>query len=286
MTSARTLLALALALAAVVYLPSAPALAAEAAAAVVHVMPGELHKCTQALEAEAEAAATSAWPGAVRTVRCVLGPGVFRDHIEHFGSGRLEVVGSGGGTTVMEGSVPVTGVSWALARLPHLNTTNHSHVYSAKLPPALRIPNIEQAFVDGGWISEARFPNTDLDKVLSLNSWAFCGKGTYHGYCEDRPDKWSDLKAHNVNWTGALATLSIGGRYTTYTRRVTSHTRSGFQFDGQLGPGPGSAKSEKPGGRYWLSGKLGMLQVVARVPHPAPLHWFRSRLVLICCPAR
>ena len=64
--------------------------------------------------------------------------------------------------------------------------------------------------------------------MLKESSWGFCGKGTYHGYCKDRPDAWSDLGAQHVDWFGALATLSIGGRYTTYTRTVTSHTKAGF----------------------------------------------------------
>ena len=202
----RALQALALALAAVMHLPCARTLAA-ATVAVVRVRPGELHLCSRALEAEAQDGARA------RTVRCVLGPGTYRDRIEHFGSGRLEVVGSGGGATVMEGSTPVTGagVSWVPAHLPHLNTTN-SLVWSAKLPPPLRIPNVQQAFVDGGWISEARFPNTNLDKVLSLNSWAFCGKGTYHGFCKDRPDRYARLAGTMSRGRACQAHHSLAGR--------------------------------------------------------------------------
>ena len=114
---------------------------------------------------------------------------------------------------------------------------------------------------------QARFPNTNIDKVLDIHSWAFCGKGSTRGTCVDRPDKWSNLSATAVNWTGALATLSLGGRYATYTRTVLHHTigTSRFNYDGNLGPGPGS-KHTGVGNRYWLSGKLAALD--------SPGEWF------------
>lgn len=56
-------------------------------------------------------------------------------------------------------------------------------IFKATLPAALQIKNIQQAFVDGSWISEARYPDTDLANVLKEASWwGFCGKGSARGY--------------------------------------------------------------------------------------------------------
>ena len=59
-------------------------------------------------------------------------------------------------------------------------------IFKASLPPSLRIRNIQQAFVDGSWIPEARYPNSNLGKILHPTSWGFCGKGSAHGKCKDR----------------------------------------------------------------------------------------------------
>ena len=50
------------------------------------------------------------------------------------------------------------------------------------------------------------------------------------------------LAATGIDWTGALATLNVGDRFTTYTRTVRNHTRgsSTFGYDGRMGPGPGA----------------------------------------------
>jgi hypothetical protein len=146
---------------------------------VVRVTPGELHKCSAAAAAQDGATQHST------SVRCELGVGVYRDHLEHVGSTAggvpIEIVGAGTTQTVMEGTVPVRGVQWI-----NYHTTNKSHIYTASLPPSLQIPNIQQAFVDGEWISEARYPDTSLHRLFEETSWGFCGKGTYHGFCEDR----------------------------------------------------------------------------------------------------
>ena len=211
------------------------------------VGPGELHRCaTAALQAEVSGGVT-----------CQLLPGVYRESLEILsGTGPLEIVGAGPGLTELRGDAPLSGLDWTLS--PRHNSGG---IYWATLPPGeLRTPGVQQAFLDDEWLPEARYPNTDIHKVLKLTSWGFCGKGSAHGYCKDRPDAWSDLAKQHVNWTGALATLSLGTRYATWTRRVTQHTKSSFHYyPGSLGPGPGTADAAKPGGRYFLSGVLGAL---------------------------
>ena len=148
--------------------------------------------------------------------------GVYHESLEYTGSAPLEIVGAGQGRTVLRGDDQLTGLTW----LPSPKLNFSTGIYFATLPPQQRIAGVQQAFLDGTWIPEARYPNTNLDKMLKpqRTSWGDCGEGSKHGYCVDRPDAWSKLPA-GVNWTGALATLSLGARYATWTRRVTDHGR-------------------------------------------------------------
>ena len=243
---------------------------------IVSVRPGQLHRCAAAArmsEAEGDDPATT---------RCVLGPGVYRESLEYSGPAPLEIVGAGPGLTELRGDAPMAGLAWAPHPRPDLK--HNGSIYSAALPAGpLRTAGVEQAFIDGEWLPEARYPNTNLRKVLKLTSWGDCGKGSSHGYCKDRPDAWSSLSSQHVDWTGALATLSLGGRYATWTRRVTGHGRGWFEYAGALGPGPGSKGSAKPGGRYFLSGVLGALDSPGQRPRPPlllpqPTHHPRLRL--------
>jgi hypothetical protein len=234
--------------------------AASAGVNVVHVSPGHLHRCAAAAAAAQRAADTSGG-GRVATTRCVLSAGTYRDeHVEFTSGGApLEIVGAGGPDgTVLRGDVILAGLSWQLSPLH-----NGSGIYFASLPPGrMRTPGVRQAFIDDEWLPEARYPNTNVHKVLKLTSWGDCGKGSEHGYCKDRPDAWSSLAREHVNWTGALATLSLGGRYATWTRKVSHHGRGWFSYyPASLGPGPGSKGAAKPGGRYFLS--------VFRPPEPS-----------------
>ena len=219
--------------------------------ATVHVRPGGLHECATAAR-RAESLATN---GQAETTRCMLAAGVYRETLQYVGTAPIEIIGAGQGLTVMRGDAPLTGLGWTLS--PRLNGS----IYYTTLPPGeLRTPGVQQAFIGDDWLPEARYPNTNMDKVLKLTSWGFCGKGSEHGYCKDRPDRWSDLSKEHVDWTGALVTLSLGAHYATWTRRVTKHTRGAFHYyPGGLGPGPGTAGAAKPGGRYFLSGVLGAL---------------------------
>ena len=191
--------------------------------------------------------------------RCVLAPGVYRDSIEFNGPGSLSIEGSGAGV-VMDGTTPIDGVTWSV---------HNGSIFKALLPPALQIKNVQQAFIDGSWISEARFPNTNLDKILRVKgaTWADCGKGSAKGKCVDRPDTWSDLAKTGVDWTGALLTINTGRRYAAWTRRVRGHSAGSgtFHYDPDLGPGPGDAGSWV-NGKYFLTGKLEGLD--------APGEWF------------
>ena len=161
-------------------LVAAVALAATATAAtaeVVRVGPGGLHLCAAAAQQAAAEEETHGRPATA--TRCVLAPGVYRESVEYYGTAPLEIVGAGVGLTEMRGDAPLSGLSWSLS------PRHNGSIYSAPLPPGLRTPGVQQAFIDNEWISEARYPNTNLKKVLKLTSWGDCGKGSEHGYCKD-----------------------------------------------------------------------------------------------------
>ena len=218
---------------------------------VVHVSPGQLHLCATAAEQaarDAEAAASEP-----KLTRCILAAGVYRENLVYRGHAPLEIIGAGQGITQLRGDEPLAGLSWIPSPDPET-----SGMFAADLPAGvLRTPGVQQAFFDDQWLPEARYPNTNLDKILQLTSWGFCGEGSAHGYCKDRPDSWSALP--RKNWTGALATLSLGTRIATWTRKVTSYGPGWFTYPASLGPGPGTRLNNKPGARYFLSWVLAAL---------------------------
>ena len=193
--------------------------------------------------------------------KCILSPGVHRTSIKVISlSNHLEITSTTTNNTVLTGLTPLSDLNW---------TVHRGSIYTARIPK--QFVNIEQVFLDDNvWLSEARYPNLKnggVNGVLNIFSWAFCGKGSHAGTCVDRADKWSDLSKFNTSMKGALATLSLGGRYATYTRKVKTHRAgsSHFTYDKDLGPGPGS-KNTGSGNRYWLSGKLELLD--------SPGEWF------------
>ncbi len=234
---------------------------------VVHVGPGQLHLCAAEAENAARVSDGTGEPPGI--TRCILAPGVYRETLTYAGYAPIEIVGAGQGLTQFRGDEPVVGLSWTPSPDPETS------VFSAELPAGvLRTPGVQQAFIEDKWLPEARYPNTNLDKILELTSWGFCGKGSKHGYCKDRPDAWSALP--HRNWTGALATLSLGTRIATWTRTVKSHGAGWFTYQASLGPGPGTRDAAKPGARYFLSG------VLAALDSPGELCWIDSCLRGCC----
>ena len=121
------------------------------------------------------------------------------------------------------------------------------------------------------WLPEARWPNVNLTAngpanapggPLSLSSWAKTDKSTSlrQGIIVDPA-----LAETDVDWTGALATLNVGVRYYTWTRRVLNHTKGSgqFSYNQSLPQGNGLVgKSKLDQGEdnlYFLSGKLAAL---------------------------
>ena len=120
---------------------------------------------------------------------------------------------------------------------------------------ALDGAEIEQVFVDGTYIPEARWPDASLAMILSRDSWAEAD-GRSYGTMVDLPSANRSLAATGVDWTGALMTLQ--GTFTTYTRYVRNHSAgsSTFNYDKNIAPYKWERGKPTTGVRYWLSGKL------------------------------
>jgi hypothetical protein len=238
----------------------AAAAAAAAAAAVVAVSPGQ---------GNLQACVASGAP------RCHLLPGIHREHV-YVGkqAGAPEITGAPG--SVLSGAEVVPG-PWVQHR---------GRIFKTKLPPALRAQakDIQQVWAKGTWLPEARWPNVNLTHggpatavggPLSLSSWAstygFPGQTDNCTSCTRlREGVIVDpaLAKTGIDFTGALATLNVGFRFFTWTRRVLSHAAGSAEFrynqttpKGQKGlvGGSGGYLDKGYDNRYFLSGVLAAL---------------------------
>lgn len=89
----------------------------------------------------------------------------------------------------------------------------------------------KQIFVDGEMMMEARWPNMRFNELLDRRKWATADAGSRYGNMVDE-----DLAKTNIDWTGALATLSVAHQFYAYTRTVTKHSPGGnaFTYDKDL----------------------------------------------------
>jgi len=199
-------------------------------------------------------------------VDCFLKAGIYRDAViltqEH--TAPISIIGDG--SSILSGTQPVPD-SWE---------QHAGHIWKTQLPSALHIVP-QQLFVGDQWISEARWPNaellpnqpaTDSNGPLSKASWARTSNGT-----DLRSGVIVDDALVKANITGAIATLNVGFRFLTWTRRVLSHdaANSSFQYDptdhqyGRVG-GNGNYLNKGADNLYFLSGALGLLD--------SPGEWF------------
>ena len=207
--------------------------------------------------------------------RCHLLPGVHRETIlapADLDRPAVEITGAPG--SVLSGAVAVPG-PW---------TQHKGHIFKAQLPAALRGKDIQQAWAGQTWLPEARWPNANLTAggpatlpggPISLSSWA-----TSYGRAHQTDNCTActrlregiivdpELAKTGIDFTGALATLNVGFRFLTWTRRVLAHTAgsSSFHYNqttpkGQTGlvGGSGAYLDKGSDNRYFLSGVLAAL---------------------------
>eukprot|EP01052_Picozoa_sp_SAG31_P009852 SAG31_NODE_527_length_14452_cov_4.274925_6_plen_278_part_00 len=185
----------------------------------MEVKPGELQSCINS--------------GASR---CHLLPGIHREHIDTANSSRqdtVEITGAPG--SLLSGAEPVPG-PWSRWK---------GDIYKAVLPASLRGKDIQQVWAGSTWLPEARWPNANLTHggpatahggPLSLSSWAKTyGRRGQTDNCTEctrlRQGVIVDgaLAASGIDFNGALATLNVGFRFFTWTRRV-NHSAGSDRF--------------------------------------------------------
>lgn len=188
---------------------------------------------------------------------CVIHAGVYRETVRPAGSGAagqpLRFVAAPGERVVVSGADELS-PDWAVHRGAMYKT------------PAGE-PFI-QLFVDGQMMTEARWPNTPLGDIMTMNR-AAAGEGTDY-------DRLADPNLPAGDWDGALVLLWPGSRWTNSTRRVVDYRPGqGFRFGETLKRKRRDPYHQqdpyrpKPGNPYILFGALAGLD--------APGEWVLDR---------
>ena len=200
---------------------------------------------------------------------CRLAAGIYRESVVLEESDGLAIVGDGVGRSVLDGTLPLSGLQWT--RHTGHGVSNHQ-IYMTELPAGPLRFHYDQLFVDGAYMTEARWPNAQLDTMLDRSSsWATMKPGSGWGIVHDPTLKNSTTE----DWTGGRATLNLGTGVFTWVRTVQNFSRANgtFRFATNLDAlkRPESCEIGGPckefvGNGYFLQGVLGALD--------APGEWF------------
>ncbi len=129
-------------------------------------------------------------------------------------------------------------------------------IYQARVD----LENVEQLFVDGEMMIEARWPNMTFEQIWERDSWAKSDKGSAYESMVD-----PELAKTNIDWTGAIATLNVAHQFHTWTRKVSKHVKGGdtFEYVGNMGKLSGTIGIpwHWENDYYYLSGKLEALDI-------------------------
>ena len=187
---------------------------------------------------------------------CILRGGVYRQTVRvrrGGGAGRpVRFVAAAGENVVLDGADPVKG-AW---------TRHKGNIYkiSAAGP-------IEQLFVDGKMMIEARWPNASFAQLLDRRVWAEAGEGSRYGKIVD-----PKLAETGIDWTGALATLNVAHQFFTWTRPVGGHAKGAGTLTYAKNLPVITSYADKTtqweDDYYYLSGKIEALD--------APTEWFHD----------
>ncbi len=190
---------------------------------------------------------------------CRVRAGVYREEIVLPSPLGVEIVGDGTGSTVLDGTRLLDGLQWE----------RHSgSVYRATIPPGpLRFP-FRQLFVEGTYITEARWPDAQLNSMLNRSSWSTMQEGSGWGVVHD-PLLADSLGGANGTWDGGRVTLNLGTGVFTWVRTVRNFStanRSSFHYETALnslkrppGCADGAPCKNFIGNRYFLQGVLAAL---------------------------
>lgn len=191
---------------------------------------------------------------------CVLHGGTYRENIVLKKSGEanapLSFEAAKGETPIISG-LDVLDLKW--------QATDKKGIYVADY----KNNNLEQLFMDGKPMLEARWPNVPREKngdwnFFSPDAWAIVDNtGNHYGTIKD-----SRLAATGWNINGAKAVLNVCHQFFTWTRMITGYTPKSdtFNYPKDLGK---SIKAKDESGatlafnddRYYLVGKKEFLDV-------------------------
>eukprot|EP00755_Sulcionema_specki_P007295 Sspe_Gene.37859::Locus_18261_Transcript_1_3_Confidence_0.400_Length_2705::g.37859::m.37859 len=142
---------------------------------------------------------------------CRLSPGVYREEVQLHTAVDID-----GNQATFDGTEPVPDGGWEVHK---------GKIYKKQLPEGLRF-QAKQVFVDRVYVPEARWPNSQLDSMLDVRTWALTEEGTVYGMIND-----SKLAATGIDFTGALAVLNLKPRVLTVTRTVENHAKGSSHFN-------------------------------------------------------
>lgn len=188
---------------------------------------------------------------------CLVRKGTYRETVRPKNGGRvgdpIRYVAYPGEKVTISGTELISG-QWSLYK---------DSIYQTKVDR-----DVEQLFVDGKMMIEARWPNMRFEDSWERSCWASSDPGS--GY-EKMVD--AELAETDIDWTGAIATLNVAHQFHTWTRRVSKHSKGSdtFEYVGDMGKLSGTIGS--PGhwsnDYYYLSGKREALDI--------PTEWYYDR---------
>ena len=134
-----------------------------------------------------------------------------------------------GEKVILSGTEPITG-QWSVYK---------DSIFKTKVDR-----DVEQLFVDGKMMIEARWPNMRFEDLWERSCWANSGAGSAYEKMVD-----PELAKTNIDWTGTIATLNVAHQFHTWTRKVSKHSKGSdtFEYVGNMGKLSGTIG--KPG--HW-----------------------------------
>lgn len=188
---------------------------------------------------------------------CLVREGTYRETVRPKNGGRtgdpIRYVAYPGEKVTISGTQALVG-EW---------TVYKGSIYQMKVDTV-----VEQLFVDGEMMIEARWPNMRFEQLWERSSWANASYGSDYEKIYD-----PELAKTGIDWTGAIATLNVAHQFHTWTRKVSKHRKGSDTFEyvgnmGKLNNLPGKLNAWKDD-YYYLSGKLEALDI--------PTEWFYDR---------
>ncbi len=138
---------------------------------------------------------------------CILRGGTYRETAELKSSGSsgkpVRLQAYSGEQVVLDGREIVRG-KWSRYK---------GSIYQIAQPKG-----IEQVFVGGEMMIEARWPNMRRDQVFDRSCWAKTEMGSGHGRVVSE-----EMAKTGIDWTGAMACLNVAHQWWTWNRPVVGH---------------------------------------------------------------